>query len=31
MVRPKDFDYMKKLGEGGFGLVIHCRKKSTGK
>ena len=30
-VRTKDFDYIKKLGEGGFGLVIHCRKKSTGK
>ena len=29
-VRTKDFDYIKKLGEGGFGLVIHCRKKSTG-
>lgn len=26
-----DFDYIKKLGEGGFGLVVHCRKKSTQK
>ena len=31
MVRTKDFEYIKKLGEGGFGLVIHCVKKSTGK
>jgi Regulator of G protein signaling domain len=30
-VKVDDFDYMKKLGEGGFGLVVHCRKKTTGK
>lgn len=30
-VRITDFDYYNKLGEGGFGFVIHCRKKSTGK
>ena len=30
-VKVEDFDYFKKLGEGGFGLVIHCVKKSTGK
>ena len=30
-VRPDDFIYMEKLGEGGFGLVVHCKKKSTGK
>lgn len=30
-VRPDDFDYMNKLGEGGFGFVVHCKKKSTGK
>ena len=29
-VRVDDFDYMKKLGEGGFGMVVHCRKKTTG-
>jgi len=26
-----DFDYMDLLGEGAFGMVVHCRKKSTGK
>jgi serine/threonine protein kinase len=26
-----DFEYMNKLGEGGFGFVVHCKKKSTGK
>lgn len=31
MVRVSDFEYFNKLGEGGFGFVIHCRKKSTGK
>lgn len=31
VVRTSDFHYMRKLGEGGFGLVVHCRKKSTGK
>lgn len=30
-VKVDDFDYMKKLGEGGFGMVVHCRKKTTGK
>lgn len=30
-VRPDDFEYMDKLGEGGFGLVVHVKKKSTGK
>jgi len=30
-VRLEDFDYLDKLGEGGFGLVVHCRKQSTGK
>ena len=27
----EDFDYYNKLGEGGFGFVVHCKKKSTGK
>lgn len=30
-VKAVDFDYMKCLGEGGFGLVVQCRKKSTGR
>lgn len=30
-VRLSDFEYFNKLGEGGFGFVVHCRKKSTGK
>jgi len=30
-VNVDDFEYMNKLGEGGFGFVIHCKKKSTGK
>ncbi len=30
-VRVDDFAYMNKLGEGGFGFVVHCKKKSTGK
>lgn len=30
-VRIEDFVYYQKLGEGGFGLVVHCMKKSTGK
>jgi hypothetical protein len=30
-VKVEDFEYFKKLGEGGFGLVVHCKKKSTGK
>ena len=29
--KPSDFIYMEKLGEGAFGLVVHCKKKSTGK
>lgn len=30
-VRVDDFEYFSKLGEGGFGFVVHCRKKSTQK
>lgn len=30
-VRMQDFEYYNKLGEGGFGFVVHCKKKSTGK
>ena len=30
-VRVQDFEYFNKLGEGGFGFVVHCKKKSTGK
>lgn len=30
-VKLSDFEYFGKLGEGGFGFVVHCRKKSTGK
>lgn len=30
-VRLSDFEYYNKLGEGGFGFVVHCKKKSTGK
>lgn len=30
-VKLSDFDYYSKLGEGGFGFVVHCRKKSTGR
>jgi hypothetical protein len=30
-VKVSDFEYYNKLGEGGFGFVIHCKKKSTGK
>lgn len=29
-VSVDDFHYIRKLGEGGFGLVVHCVKKSTG-
>lgn len=29
-VRLHDFDYYEKLGQGGFGIVVHCVKKSTG-
>lgn len=28
-VRVEDFDLMELLGEGGFGVVVHARKKST--
>ena len=30
-VLVSDFDYMAILGQGGFGRVVHARKKSTGK
>ena len=30
-VLPSDFEYMEKLGQGTFGLVVHCKKKSSGK
>jgi hypothetical protein len=30
-VKLADFEYYTKLGEGGFGFVVHCKKKSTGK
>ena len=30
-VSVDDFDYMESLGSGGYGFVVHCRKKSTGK
>lgn len=30
-VKLSDFDYFSKLGEGGFGFVVHCRKRSTGR
>lgn len=30
-VQVSDFEYYSKLGEGGFGFVVHCKKKSTGK
>ena len=29
-VRVDDFWYYRKLGQGGFGIVVHCQKKSTG-
>eukprot|EP01006_Ploeotia_vitrea_P032566 TRINITY_DN64766_c6_g2_i1.p1 TRINITY_DN64766_c6_g2~~TRINITY_DN64766_c6_g2_i1.p1 ORF type:complete len:683 (+),score=-28.83 TRINITY_DN64766_c6_g2_i1:261-2051(+) len=29
-VSMDDFDYFGVIGEGGFGVVLHCRKKSTG-
>jgi hypothetical protein len=28
--KSADFDYFKKLGSGAFGLVVSCRKRSTG-
>lgn len=28
---PEDFDYMEKLGSGTYGIVLHVRKKSTGR
>ena len=30
-VRVEDFQFIGKLGEGGFGLVVHAKKRSTGK
>lgn len=30
-VKLSDFEYFGKLGEGGFGFVVHCRKISTNK
>ena len=30
-VSMDDFKFFAKLGEGGFGVVLHCEKKSTGK
>ena len=30
-VKMSDFEFYGKLGEGGFGVVVHCKKKSTGK
>jgi hypothetical protein len=30
-VTVDDFDYLEVLGSGGFGRVVHARKKSTGK
>ena len=30
-ITPDDFEYIEVLGQGGFGLVVHCKKKSTGK
>jgi hypothetical protein len=29
LVNVDDFEYMEELGRGGFGCVVHCRKKST--
>lgn len=30
-VSVDDFQYLTKIGEGGFGLIVHCRKLSTGR
>ena len=30
MVKLSDFDYISKLGSGKYGVVVHCRKISTG-
>lgn len=30
-IQPDDFEYVEVLGQGGFGLVVHCKKKSTGR
>ena len=29
-IQVDDFQYMNQLGHGGFGCVVHCKKKSTG-
>ena len=29
-VTVDDFEYLDLIGEGGFGIILHCRKKSTG-
>jgi len=29
-ISVQDFEYMEALGHGGFGCVVHCKKKSTG-
>ena len=30
-VKESDFEYIRKLGQGTYGIVVHCKKKSTGK
>mmetsp|Transcript_19760 Transcript_19760/g.36770 ORF Transcript_19760/g.36770 Transcript_19760/m.36770 type:complete len:822 (+) Transcript_19760:219-2684(+) len=30
LIRVEDFDYMGALGQGGFGRVVHAKKKTTG-
>jgi len=30
-IDPDDFEYMEMLGQGGYGFVMHCKKKSTGR
>ena len=30
-IKDRDFEYFDKLGQGSFGLVMRCRKKSTGR
>ena len=29
-MQENDFEYIRKLGHGTYGIVVHCRKKSTG-